>query len=35
MNINITDEAQGKLKELISKSKYTDPVLRLLIAGYG
>ena len=32
MKINITDEAQIKLKELIKNSKYSDPVLRLLIA---
>jgi Fe-S cluster assembly iron-binding protein IscA len=35
MNINITDEAKTKLKDLMSHSRYNNPVLRLLIAGYG
>ncbi len=35
MNINITDEAQKKLKEIMKSSDYETPALRLLIAGYG
>ena len=35
MNINITDEAKNKLLELMKKSEFTEPALRLMIAGYG
>ncbi len=35
MKINITDEAQKQLKELIGKSDYEEPALRLVIEGIG
>ncbi len=35
MNINITDEARIRLSELLQKSNYTEPALRLYITGIG
>jgi hypothetical protein len=35
MNINITDEAKIRLSEILEKSDYTEPALRLYIAGIG
>jgi hypothetical protein len=35
MNINITNEAQTRLSELLDKSGYTEPALRLYISGIG
>jgi hypothetical protein len=35
MNINITNEAQVRLSELLVKSDYKEPALRLYISGIG
>ena len=35
MNLNITDIAQDKLKEIMKTSEYEEPALRLRIAGFG
>jgi Fe-S cluster assembly iron-binding protein IscA len=35
MNINITNEAQTRLSELLTKSTYEEPALRLYVSGIG
>jgi Fe-S cluster assembly iron-binding protein IscA len=35
MQINITDEAKNQLKEILDKSNFKEPALRVIIAGMG